>query len=340
MNRAWIIRGLAYAVDVGVLYLVGLPMGLASGLLLRIALSAVGLAWEFGGQTNWVAGLIIGLIASTVYFALFEWLFGATPGKLLLRQRVVQADGSPCRLWPALARGLLRLIDSLVFGAVAYTEMKRTLLQQRLGDRLGRTLVVSSRDPFIRRRRPWLGLILATAIFLPLNLVGNGGVLLLSGAVVPRNQGYAQMPASDLNLALAEVGSELTLQAEGPLRLSSGNIRETNERLFVTPGIAVKSRVLVFNVYLADQESDLAGFAQTWAGQEVKTAQGFRPSGKTSCADRASFQAFSSSDGRQGYVLALVERNVLVSVLSFGPPEKIRAEDVQTWACTIAARIQ
>ena len=60
------------------------------------------------------------LMSFSIYVAarLFEWLVGATPGKLLLRQRVVQTTGTACRLWPAILRAALRPVDALLFGAV------------------------------------------------------------------------------------------------------------------------------------------------------------------------------------------------------------------------------
>jgi uncharacterized RDD family membrane protein YckC len=340
VNRAWIIRGLAYVVDVGVLYLFGLAIGVVSGLLFRAALPVLGLVQEYGGEVNWFTSFGIGFIVSTIYSTLFEWLFGATPGKLILRQRVVQDDGTPCRLWPALAREVARLLDGLFIGLVAYTEMKKSPLHQRLGDRWGRTLVVSSRDPFIRCQRPWYMFAVGMAVFLAFDFVISGGNLLLSGPIVPQDQAYAQRPASSLNLALAEVGSSFSLQTDSPLR-SSEDIREGNERLFVAPGSAVKSRITVFKVYLTDQESGLAGLAQKWARQEVGMVREFRTLGRVKCADRASFQTFSTTtENQQGYVLEFVKRNVLVSVLSVSSTDKVHAEDVEAWGCAVAARVR
>jgi uncharacterized RDD family membrane protein YckC len=65
---------------------------------------------------NWtIAVMIICLfLLFTGYFILFEWLWGGqTPGKRLLRLRVIREDGRPITLWEAIARNLLRIFDSV-----------------------------------------------------------------------------------------------------------------------------------------------------------------------------------------------------------------------------------
>src|SRR5437870_12304346 len=47
------------------------------------------------------------------YFIVFEWLWnGQTPGKRLLKLRVIREDGRPITLWEAIARNLLRIFDA------------------------------------------------------------------------------------------------------------------------------------------------------------------------------------------------------------------------------------
>src|SRR5213075_2514659 len=44
------------------------------------------------------------------YFIFFEWLWdGQTPGKRLMKLRVIRDDGRPITLWEAIARNLLRV---------------------------------------------------------------------------------------------------------------------------------------------------------------------------------------------------------------------------------------
>ena len=119
-------------------------------------------------QSN-AADQYLGLWATVlfiIYFVLFEWLFGATPGKLLLGMRVVTERGEPCGFVAAFLRGLMRLIDGLFLCIPAIASMSTSDLRQRLGDKAARTVVARSSDPLLTRRRSvWLFL-LAAALFL------------------------------------------------------------------------------------------------------------------------------------------------------------------------------
>jgi len=92
-----------------------------------------------------------------IYFILFEWLFGATPGKVLMGIRVVTIQGRPCGLPAAIMRGVLRLLDAFLFAIPAYASMSTSDWRQRLGDKAARTMVVRSSDPaLVSRRSAWL----------------------------------------------------------------------------------------------------------------------------------------------------------------------------------------
>ena len=64
---------------------------------------------------NWVIAVMIFVLFLLFagYFAVFEWLWdGQTPGKRLLKLRVIREDGRPITLWEAIARNLLRIFDA------------------------------------------------------------------------------------------------------------------------------------------------------------------------------------------------------------------------------------
>jgi hypothetical protein len=95
-----------------------------------------------------------------VYFTGLELLFGATAGKWLAGLRVTDLEGRTPPPWALLARNIARLVDWLPFlylvgGIVALASP----LRQRLGDRLGRTIVVtreSLAEPrFTREQLRW-----------------------------------------------------------------------------------------------------------------------------------------------------------------------------------------
>ena len=89
---------------------------------------------------------LVSLVATVLYFSLFEILFAATPGKLLSSLRVIDVSGERPRWTAILLRNIIRPVDafpSYVFplylvGGVA---IFLTQTRQRLGDRVARTQV-------------------------------------------------------------------------------------------------------------------------------------------------------------------------------------------------------
>lgn len=84
------------------------------------------------------------VITIIVYFTFFEALFGATPGKGLLRLHVVNLDGGRPSIRALLTRNVFRLVDALpllyiVGGLVAQS----TMHEQRVGDIIAGTTVVA-----------------------------------------------------------------------------------------------------------------------------------------------------------------------------------------------------
>ncbi|HMT08544.1 MAG TPA: RDD family protein [Pyrinomonadaceae bacterium] len=99
-----------------------------------------------------VALLIFGIfIVFSAYFILFEWLWnGQTPGKRLLKLRVIREDGRPLTIWEAVTRNLVRICDAIPgfvvpvysLGLIAIFLSPR---DQRLGDIFAGTVVIRER---------------------------------------------------------------------------------------------------------------------------------------------------------------------------------------------------
>jgi uncharacterized RDD family membrane protein YckC len=81
------------------------------------------------------------------YFSLFEAFWnGQTPGKRMLKLRVIQQSGQQIGFFHALSRNLLRIVDSLPgFYLVAIIFVFATKRSQRLGDLVAATMVVHER---------------------------------------------------------------------------------------------------------------------------------------------------------------------------------------------------
>ncbi len=107
----------------------------------------------FGDMPKWtLAILILGVfLIFAGYFIFFEWLWnGQTPGKRLMKLRVIREDGRPVTLWEAIARNLLRICDAVPgFVLPVYSVGLITIFlssrDQRVGDIFAGTVVVRER---------------------------------------------------------------------------------------------------------------------------------------------------------------------------------------------------
>ncbi len=104
-------------------------------------------------MSKWTIALMIVILFLIFagYFIFFEWLWnGQTPGKRLLKLRVIREDGRPITLWEAVARNLLRIFDAIPgfvvpiysLGLVSIFMSSR---DQRFGDMFAGTVVIRER---------------------------------------------------------------------------------------------------------------------------------------------------------------------------------------------------
>ena len=93
-----------------------------------------------------LAGFVFGLLGGIAYHSTCEGVHGSTVGKLALSMVVLQEDGSPCRLWPAVIRSLGYFVDALFFGVIGYFAMQKSPQQQRHGDAWAHTIVCKRSD--------------------------------------------------------------------------------------------------------------------------------------------------------------------------------------------------
>lgn len=102
---------------------------------------------------KWAIAILVFVIfvVFSAYFILFEWLWnGQTPGKRLLKLRVIREDGRPLTIWEAITRNLVRICDAIPgfiipvysLGLIAIFLSPR---DQRLGDIFAGTVVIRER---------------------------------------------------------------------------------------------------------------------------------------------------------------------------------------------------
>lgn len=107
----------------------------------------------FEDSPKWVTAIMIiaVFVLFSSYFVVFEWLWnGQTPGKRLMKLRVIREDGRPLTLWEAIVRNLLRIADAAPgFVIPVYSVGLITIFlnarDQRLGDIFAGTVVIRER---------------------------------------------------------------------------------------------------------------------------------------------------------------------------------------------------
>lgn len=112
-----------------------------------------GFSQFFDEMPKWTLAILIIILFLIFagYFVFFEWIWnGQTPGKRLMKLRVIREDGRPITFWEALARNLLRLFDTFPgFVIPVYSIGLITIFMsnrdQRLGDLFAGTVVVRER---------------------------------------------------------------------------------------------------------------------------------------------------------------------------------------------------
>jgi uncharacterized RDD family membrane protein YckC len=124
-------------------------------ILILIASTIMANYSSFGEQlTNapkWVKAIMIAVVFLIIssYFVFFEWLWnGQTPGKRLMKLRVIREDGRPITFWEAAVRNLLRTFDMMPapFYSIGLISVFLSLSDQRVGDLVAGTVVVRERQ--------------------------------------------------------------------------------------------------------------------------------------------------------------------------------------------------
>lgn len=121
-------------------FLIDFFIGGAIVLLLFITTMSISMQ----GSSVWVYAFIMwALMTPMVYFTVFEWLFGQTPGKRVLHIRVVTEDQERMGFMDAFTRNIVRMLDTVLFLYVISMILIATKSKhQRIGDYVARTIVM------------------------------------------------------------------------------------------------------------------------------------------------------------------------------------------------------
>jgi uncharacterized RDD family membrane protein YckC len=94
---------------------------------------------------GWVLATVIALAAYFIYWVSIPYAYGGqTFGMKLFRLRVISKDGAKASMPQLFIRGILLIIDTLIFGLVGLITMVCSRYRQRVGDHAASTIVVSA----------------------------------------------------------------------------------------------------------------------------------------------------------------------------------------------------
>lgn len=141
-------RFLAVVID----HMIQLLSGIIVFWMVRVTDILSGVSFSSSSDENykWIMVILIVSIflIFTGYFIFFEWFWnGQTPGKKLMKLRVIREDGRPITLWESMARNLLRIFDAIpgMFYSVGLIAIFASTKDQRVGDMFAGTVVVRER---------------------------------------------------------------------------------------------------------------------------------------------------------------------------------------------------
>jgi len=326
-------------VDVIALGLLSFLQGTLAGIALGVMIFLLQMGMHvpqsnYPSCTTW----ILGLINSVFYFASFEWLYGATPGKLLLGMRVVGEDGQPCTLKATVVRDLWRLLDSLFFGLVANRAMATSFHQQRYGDQRAHTYVVDRHDPFIQRRRPWPNFLAALVLFAVLGTAVSAASMLVAGKPRPLIKG----PAAELNLRASDLPTGWVKRGELTRdQLGVQAVLDANLRTFVGKGALVWSTVYLDRTYVTQVKkltlpNLMLGLRKDFGGEAIE----FGDPQDVSLGEEGVLLRFSvRAQGGSGWAVLFGRQNALVQVLLYGSANATMKDEALRLARIVDGRV-
>ena len=120
--------------------------------------------WALDRGHGWV-NVVLLLVGVAINLAWYFWYWvlrpyqsdGQTFGMQWLGVRIISRDGGPASMAQLFIRGILLIVDTLIWGLVGYLTIICSRYRQRVGDHAAKTLVVRSSVEPIRAPRQFAG---------------------------------------------------------------------------------------------------------------------------------------------------------------------------------------
>ncbi len=134
-------RILAYIID-----LIIIIFAVAFSIYLGSLIGLYTLGELFSMNSYWsVAWLMIAIVVQMLYFTFFEYVLHASPGKLLLRVKVVNEDFTQCDFMGVFTRNIIRFLDLILLYIPSVIMIEISSKRQRIGDYIAKTAVIKIR---------------------------------------------------------------------------------------------------------------------------------------------------------------------------------------------------
>ena len=173
-SAGFAIRVMARIIDAVFGFFTGYAGGALASIWIMILNGAGMLApgWHLRLHAFSLATMGFAMLGNIAYHTFCEGIHGATLGKICCGICVLTEDMKPSNLKGALIRSLAYFFDAFLFGLVAAGSMSNSPLNQRYGDKWGKTVVVKIKELSPELRPP-------PSLFLLGLLAGAGCDLLL-----------------------------------------------------------------------------------------------------------------------------------------------------------------
>jgi uncharacterized RDD family membrane protein YckC len=272
------------------------------------------------------------------YMVVFERICGGSLGKLILRMRVVQEDGSRLRLGLAIVRGVFRPVDLFMMAFVAYLSMKPPLYQ-RLGDKIAGTMVVS-RGQAVNPVKLWPWRLASSAVLFL--IVGTSIQLCSVATQVYDIQKLVISDADRVNLRVEDIGQFKQTKELDKSELISEGIWDRNDRVFKSDWLTVQSKVVMYTFYPTGGKDEAStSLAKALRSMDDGEAIQVNSAVDACVGDRGWYEKFVDiPEGVTGYGLIFFRKNVMVRLILSGEPGAITEDDIVTLAGIIDQRIQ
>src|ERR1700733_2720376 len=235
-------RFLAILADTGLQAIVLFILIFSASLIVSAAPHVPGTSTIINTGAKWfiAAAFLFYFLLYWGYFSLFEAFWnGQTPGKRLLKIRVIKDSGRQITLFEALARNLIRIIDMIPsFYLIGVITMLCNREQKRLGDLVAGTIVVHERSdeqPLMSHNSRTF----TSALYpQPLETAQPVGVLLPA-------DGVARLDAGDLNVIDTFFSRALDLDLDKRAEIAGRIAERMSAKMQVPlPGDIAPERVL------------------------------------------------------------------------------------------------